>query len=631
MAAKVRRHSISSPIEVTKRIESQQIDAQVNVSMIARKRPHPVDSEWDQAHKRPAPYPTELENSSEEKPVEIEEAQTLPADPLYWTKKNVCQWLSWATQEFELDQMDLSRFPFSGPQLCSLSKEEFLSRAPQYSGDVLYSHLNLLRAKSAAPILPKPEEKAKLESDLKGPSFGVMSTRLWPNSASDYANLLRFHKQSQDSFYKSQIQSPGLFLPPQLVGPMSLPSLTIPFTSSGSTVPSLPDRSSLEQMNADWSTYSAMLGLNAVLVAQNMKQPHSTAFTPPHTCSPSFTIPQVSSSEKKPIISPPTIGSPLTIADVLKLNPSPCLSTNGPLLQQSLSLPSRPSFTGSLSPTPSHASQTSHPSPIHSPQPPQNTSSSPTPSNNVSYRPPPLKISMMLPSGPEEHSQTPATPLSPTGTQQGQIQLWQFLYELLQDTKYSNIINWAGGDGEFKLLDPEAVSSLWGTRKRKPAMNYDKLSRAIRYYYDKKIMHKVHGKRYVYKFNFDTIAKYLGSDPAAVSSKNARDRHQQTGTYQSSGIKVDAKPSAERTSLPNSLENCTVQEAINAFVKTEDRSASPLSTHTPSPRSPATVTQDQSLSSQTTILSTPATVTNPLQTMYHHTMFPITATVPSTQ
>ncbi len=60
-------------------------------------------------------------------------------------------------------------------------------------------------------------------------------------------------------------------------------------------------------------------------------------------------------------------------------------------------------------------------------------------------------------------------------------------------------------------MDPEAVSRLWGARKRKPSMNYDKLSRAIRYYYDKKIMHKIHGKRYVYKFNFDTISKYLTS------------------------------------------------------------------------------------------------------------------------
>lgn len=52
---------------------------------------------------------------------------------------------------------------------------------------------------------------------------------------------------------------------------------------------------------------------------------------------------------------------------------------------------------------------------------------------------------------------------------------------------------------------------LWGIRKRKPSMNYDKLSRAIRYYYDKNIMHKVHGKRYVYKFNFNTISKYTSS------------------------------------------------------------------------------------------------------------------------
>lgn len=109
----------------------------------------------------------------------------------------------------------------------------------------------------------------------------------------------------------------------------------------------------------------------------------------------------------------------------------------------------------------------------------------------------------------------------------GQIQLWQFLYELLQEEQHSNIIAWVGNDGEFKLLDPEAVSMLWGIRKRKPNMNYDKLSRAIRYYYDKQIMHKVHGKRYVYKFNFDTISKYLlnsgvpPTNPLAVAASRS--------------------------------------------------------------------------------------------------------------
>ncbi|CAL8283087.1 unnamed protein product [Merluccius merluccius] len=37
-------------------------------------------------------------------------------------------------------------------------------------------------------------------------------------------------------------------------------------------------------------------------------------------------------------------------------------------------------------------------------------------------------------------------------------------------------------------------------QKNRPAMNYDKLSRSLRYYYEKGIMQKVAGERYVYKF-----------------------------------------------------------------------------------------------------------------------------------
>lgn len=38
-------------------------------------------------------------------------------------------------------------------------------------------------------------------------------------------------------------------------------------------------------------------------------------------------------------------------------------------------------------------------------------------------------------------------------------------------------------------------------------MNYDKVSRALRYYYDKMILSKVHGKRYTYSFNFRVIMR----------------------------------------------------------------------------------------------------------------------------
>ncbi|XP_076457817.1 GA-binding protein alpha chain-like isoform X2 [Babylonia areolata] len=85
----------------------------------------------------------------------------------------------------------------------------------------------------------------------------------------------------------------------------------------------------------------------------------------------------------------------------------------------------------------------------------------------------------------------------------GQIQLWQFLLELLTDKDCREVIGWLGDEGEFKLNNPEMVAQLWGQRKNKPTMNYEKLSRALRYYYDGDMIAKVHGKRFVYKFVCD--------------------------------------------------------------------------------------------------------------------------------
>lgn len=91
----------------------------------------------------------------------------------------------------------------------------------------------------------------------------------------------------------------------------------------------------------------------------------------------------------------------------------------------------------------------------------------------------------------------------------GQIQLWQFLLELLTTREYRPVIQWLGSEGEFKLNSPETVAQLWGERKNKPTMNYEKLSRALRYYYDGDMICKVHGKRFVYKFVCD-LKQLLG-------------------------------------------------------------------------------------------------------------------------
>uniref|UniRef100_A0A182Q448 ETS domain-containing protein n=1 Tax=Anopheles farauti TaxID=69004 RepID=A0A182Q448_9DIPT len=83
------------------------------------------------------------------------------------------------------------------------------------------------------------------------------------------------------------------------------------------------------------------------------------------------------------------------------------------------------------------------------------------------------------------------------------IHLWQFLKELLAcPDQYQNAIRWIDrSKGVFKIEDSVRVARLWGRRKNRPAMNYDKLSRSIRQYYKKGIMQKTErSQRLVYQF-----------------------------------------------------------------------------------------------------------------------------------
>ncbi|XP_058525074.1 ETS domain-containing protein Elk-4 isoform X2 [Ochotona princeps] len=94
------------------------------------------------------------------------------------------------------------------------------------------------------------------------------------------------------------------------------------------------------------------------------------------------------------------------------------------------------------------------------------------------------------------------------------VTLWQFLLQLLQDPQNKDVICWTSNDGEFKLLQAEEVARLWGIRKNKLTMNYDKLSRALRYYYVKNIIKKVNGQKFVYKFV--SYPEILKMDPMTV-------------------------------------------------------------------------------------------------------------------
>ena len=80
--------------------------------------------------------------------------------------------------------------------------------------------------------------------------------------------------------------------------------------------------------------------------------------------------------------------------------------------------------------------------------------------------------------------------------------LWEFIRDLLlNETTNPSFIRWERReDGVFKFVQSDKVAKMWGERKQNPKMTYEKLSRAMRYYYKSRVLLPVFGRRLVYKF-----------------------------------------------------------------------------------------------------------------------------------
>ncbi|CAI5777922.1 ETS-related transcription factor Elf-3 isoform X2 [Lacerta agilis] len=82
------------------------------------------------------------------------------------------------------------------------------------------------------------------------------------------------------------------------------------------------------------------------------------------------------------------------------------------------------------------------------------------------------------------------------------IHLWEFIRDILIHPEMNEgLLKWEDRrEGIFKFLRSEAVAQLWGQKKKNSSMTYEKLSRAMRYYYKREILERVDGRRLVYKF-----------------------------------------------------------------------------------------------------------------------------------
>lgn len=96
------------------------------------------------------------------------------------------------------------------------------------------------------------------------------------------------------------------------------------------------------------------------------------------------------------------------------------------------------------------------------------------------------------------------------------IEIWQFLLNLLTDKTYTNVIEWVDNEGTFKIIKPNTVSVMWGLIKNNWRMNYNKMAAALRYHYGKGIIERVKGK-FLYKFAGD-VKSIIGHSPMDIKN-----------------------------------------------------------------------------------------------------------------
>eukprot|EP00095_Tigriopus_kingsejongensis_P003464 maker-scaffold13_size735724-snap-gene-4.8 protein:Tk03464 transcript:maker-scaffold13_size735724-snap-gene-4.8-mRNA-1 annotation:"hypothetical protein BRAFLDRAFT_125635" len=345
------------------------------------------------------------------------ERLAVPRDPKMWSKEDVGHWLSWAIREFSLAGPNSThfaqQFQMAGREVCTLSKDEFLARAPPFMGDILNSPpIHSLHQRSLPPT-----------------SGYVVDPNVIPYNGSTAGSTV--DTSSEYSYHGGM--DPVVHKYGQPMG-------------GGSRVPSY--HGGYGDQFSDW---------NAVNVSGY----------PPISSHDSWHQP----GDFHPAVS--SVGIP--------------------------GMHHHPAFLQTV---------TREPTPPGLPQPQLSGLSGPGESP-VSQKP--LIPASMLASYGSNQSGGPG----PCFTGSGPIQLWQFLLELLTDKSCQHFIAWTGDGWEFKMTDPDEVARRWGIRKNKPKMNYEKLSRGLRYYYDKNIILKTAGKRYVYRFVCD-LQGLLGYSPEEI-------------------------------------------------------------------------------------------------------------------
>ncbi|XP_072801218.1 transcription factor ETV7 isoform X1 [Vicugna pacos] len=95
----------------------------------------------------------------------------------------------------------------------------------------------------------------------------------------------------------------------------------------------------------------------------------------------------------------------------------------------------------------------------------------------------------------------PRTPQAPIDGRIADCRLlWDYVYQLLSDTRYEPYIKWEDKNAKiFRVVDPNGLARLWGNHKNRVNMTYEKMSRALRHYYKLNIIKKEPGQKLLFR------------------------------------------------------------------------------------------------------------------------------------
>ncbi|OBS75871.1 hypothetical protein A6R68_17677 [Neotoma lepida] len=338
----------------------------------------------------------------------------IPKDPRQWTETHVRDWVMWAVNEFSLKGVDFQKFCMNGASLCALGKECFLDLAPDFVGDILWEHLEILQKEDVKPYQVNGVNPTYPESRYTSDyfiSYGIEHAQCVPPS-----------EFSEPSFITESYQT---------LHPISSEELlSLKYENDYPSV-ILRDPLQTDTLQTDYFA---------------IKQ---EVLTPDNMC-------MGRASRGK-------LGGQDSFESIESYDSCDRLT-------QSWS--SQSSFN-SLQRVPSYDSFDSEDYPAALP----------------SHKPKGTFKDYVR----DRADLNKDKPVIPAAALAGYTGVW-------------------GVDLDAAGRYAKLVARRWGKRKNKPKMNYEKLSRGLRYYYDKNIIHKTAGKRYVYRFVCD-LQSLLGYTP----------------------------------------------------------------------------------------------------------------------